>query len=80
MFGAFANGTLPCSKYNCSLLQSNVSIIGFHRNFWFGIESIVDEDQMFVKIFHFKYAWFRQTVSECLELVTYIWFCARKNF
>ena len=29
MFGTVANGPFPDSKYNCSLLKSKVSILGF---------------------------------------------------
>ena len=44
MFGTVANGTLPVRKYICSPLKSKVSILGFHLNFWFVIESIAYED------------------------------------
>ena len=44
MFGTVANGALPGRKYICSPLKSEVSILGFRRNFWFVIESIAYED------------------------------------
>ena len=44
MFGTVANGTLPGRKYICSPLKSKVSILGFHKKFWFVIESIAYED------------------------------------
>ena len=55
MFGTVANGTFPGCKYK-------VSILGFPRNFWFVLKSIAYEDQMCVKIFHFKSVYIRQPV------------------
>ena len=44
MFGTVANGTLPGSNYICSLVKPIVSILGFRKNFWFGMESVADKD------------------------------------
>ena len=44
MFGTVANGTRPGRKYICSPLKSKVSILGFRKSFWLGMEGIADED------------------------------------
>ena len=43
MFDTVANGTLQGRKYICSPLKSKVSILGFRKDFWLGMESIADE-------------------------------------
>ena len=69
MFGIVANGTLP-----------GRSILGFRRNFRFVIESIAYEDQLCVKIFHFKCVYIGQPVSEISEFLTaYIHKCTVKT-
>ena len=70
MFGTVANGTLPGRKYICSPLKAKVSILGLRLNFWFVIESIACEDQLCVKIFHFKCAFIGQPVSETSKFLT----------